>query len=656
MYYTFMWKNKNIKVVPDDLTFPAEYLFKYFYRVIIERENNNLLPLFLDYIFNNSQVLNNNFNWNHKYLNNVSLKREDMINPRIENYSLQFELSPLVYKEFKANNNLSYYDLNKDKNETFSIDLSSVALEKLKKDNKHFEVSYFENTFLTEGKSNENYKYINVNVPLFEKEHNIVGYYNNDFSDVETCFSAVAFCLASRNKKSNFVKYEFRDNCPPFPLKKSIYPNSDVKNDYVGLFKYYDNVGSQENPSFVKKYVKIPSKSILEKGKYFTFDCNFTTFYSLMDSEFKTLNDKINGIELLDYIRHHISASYKNYENVGVSDKKGLTIGYPRVLNIIQENSPYSLENSYLIPAPVYVGKKYEQEKQYDNSDNIFPDSLEKLINAKNVETITKYHHNRGLFFMESALDINSYYSNLDYNRTEPTIKLNKEGQLQLHYGKNDFIRQNGVLVPYIKKLPFKIGELNQAKIHARKVFQFKEKNYYAGLRKEIPTPWKYDDFDVINNEEDYSVSLWKENFLSQKNFDEWKNDFLEVIEDRNEENLYLIPLPKENSKDEQSIIDYAMQHISINHAWFCKIKDLENSLIEDINSNITSMLNKAFQYQNYQLDNSRQYIIGIKEQGLYNPSFHIFKIVNEEEFKELRKKVYGKWIENNICRNPLKY
>lgn len=648
-----MWKNKNIKVVPDDLTFPAEYLFKYFYQLVIEKNSSQLLPLFLDYILENQQVISRNFSWNRKYLYNVTLNKDDMKNPRIEGSLLKFELDYLKYKDIKEKNrsSLSFYDLSRENDETFTIDLHSVALEMLKNENKSFEVSYFENSFLNEGKTDEKYKYINVSIPLFDKNYNLVGYYDNDFSDVETCFSALAFNLSSR-KKSDYVKCWFADKNSSFPLKKNIFANDQIKSDYVGLFKYYDNVGTREKPSYSKNYIKIPSKSIYEKGKYFTFNCDPSNFYSLMDTNFKTIDKKVNGIDLLDYIRHNISSSYKNYENVGVGEKKGIIIGYPRVLNILQENSPYSLENTYLIPAPVYKGKKYEeQEKQYDNSDNIFPDSLEKLVKATNAETVMKYHNNRGLFFIESALDINSYYSSLDYNRTAPSIKLNKDSQLQLHYGKNDFIRRDGVLVPYVKKLPFKIGEIVEAKNHARKVFQFKEKNYYEGKRKEIPTPWKYDDFDT-SNEEDYSVLIWKETFISQENFDNWKSDFLENIEETSTD-LYLIPLPKENSKDEQSVVDYANYHILINHSWFCKLDDLKNSLIDDIDSNITSLLNKAFQYQNYSLDNSGKYVLGSREEGMYSHYLPIFKIVNEEEYKELRKKVYSKWIENNINRKP---
>ena len=52
MKYTFLWKNKRIKVIPDTNTIPVSYYMKSYYGVVIDAHKDELLDKFIDHICN----------------------------------------------------------------------------------------------------------------------------------------------------------------------------------------------------------------------------------------------------------------------------------------------------------------------------------------------------------------------------------------------------------------------------------------------------------------------------------------------------------------------------------------------------------------------------------------------------------------------------
>ncbi|MBE6124349.1 MAG: hypothetical protein E7184_02255 [Erysipelotrichaceae bacterium] len=655
MKYTFLWKNKRIKVIPDTNTIPVSYYMKSYYGAVIDAHKDELLDKFIDHICNDPNYEPQFLSYKRKLLNPIHLKKEMLLNPRIEKGKLSFELASNDYMNIKAinRNNISYYDMSDNAPLTFEIDLRNIATNILTKKKEKFDISYFPNTFLEGNEPNENYKYIQVDMPLFGKTYKMVAYHDNDYSDVETIFSATATNMLLVNSPSKKMKHIITNKSYNFPLKKSFGPDDEIKFDYCGLFKYYQNIGTEENPEYRKFYLKLPSRYLFENGKYFMIDSSSSSFYQIINSDLTPTNQQISGIEVLDYIRHNISRSYKNYENVGVSEDENYHIGYPRTYNIIQSLSESKPEDTYLIPAPVYsAGKYFEDEKKYDNSDYTYPDCLGDLMDAKNPERLMKYHHNRGLFFIEAAIDINSYKAiSDDYNRAEPRIKLTKDNQLQVHYGHNDFIKKDGHAIPYVKKLPFQIGTLNQAKNHARKVNQAKEKKYTEEKRIEQFKPWEFDKFDQVASPFDYTIEMWKENFLSEKFYKEWKEDFIESSELENKNDLYLIPLPKDDSKDLYSIAEYAEFHIGLNHPWYCKVSTMIESDLKNLDASTCSILGKANGYDYISTEQNGKYILGVHNHHYHPSKTHILKVVNEEELNHIKKIVYNKWINNVYSR-----
>lgn len=644
MIYTFLMKNKPMKIVPDSSKLPSNFFVPYFYSGLLTKYGNFIKDDIINFIIEKSNTDELSLHWKNKTLSSVSLNKDDLINPQMNKGILTFELKREKYSQLRDYNrhlnrsSLGYYDLNSysKETETFEIDVANLLAKTLQTENLKIGVHYNKNHFFETKKEDPNSQYIFLEIPMFNKKYGIEAYHNNVYQDEETSFVATAFAVLGSVKNQSSPKIDFLYADHPsrkYEHYREISADNIVSVDYVGLFKYND------------QYLKIQSSNLYNNGTIFTIDTEKNSYGFLNDDSMKY----ITGMELLNYIRHNIAKSYSVYECVGVGSQK--QIGFPRAYQQIQNLSHFSEENLYLIPAPVYSHGTYAvDEKTYDNSELMYPDDFLSICGYTRPEEIMKYHHNRSFFFIESGFDIHNDSKELlsNHNYRTPYIDLDKNNQLILHYGKSDWLTIEGKKKAYFRKLPFKLESLEQAKTHAR--------NAYNKLNEtKTVSPWKIDTFDKFRKNSDL-IESWQDNFTSPNNYKNFINDFLDLAELKDKGELFLVPLEKDKEISEESTIEHALYHIDSGFAWYCKIDEVIESDIESISMPICEVLHKISKYGDYDFNKEKGIVYGVTESSNYRHSikYPIFSVMNREDLENLRLEIYKKWIAPSKNRNDI--